>query len=84
MGWTSIIVSALIAIVCVILAIVLDIDDIRDHTIAEFIGIFLCCCIPVFSFFVILIVGSMILTDVTQRILENEHFVFLNKKPFEK
>ena len=84
MSWTFVIVSALIAIICVILAIVLDIGDIRDHTVAEFIGIFLCCCIPLFNVCVILIVGGMVLMDAIQRILENKHFAFLNKKPFKK
>lgn len=84
MNWAFIIVSTLIAIMCVILAIVLDIGEIKDHTIAEFIGIFLCCCIPLFNLSVILIVGGMVLMDVIQHILENKHFAFLNKKPFKK
>ena len=79
-----ILVTALISIVIVALAVLLDIDDFRTFTIGEYILAFLTCWVPFFNLVWIFFGGGMVILELFSRILfERKWFKdIMGKRPF--
>lgn len=75
-----ILLTGIIAVICMVLGILFDIDDLRTYTIGEYILIFAACWIPFFNIIIIFFVGSRVILMFDGKWL----IKFINKKPFLK
>jgi hypothetical protein len=80
------VISALIAIVCVVLLVLLDVDDFRTFTIGEYILLCISCFVPFFNWIWIFFGGGMVVFELFSRLIfERKWFKnIVNRKPFVK
>lgn len=81
-----ILLTGIIAVICVALGILFDIDDLRTYTIGEYILIFAACWIPFFNILIIFFVASMVIACIFSKLIFGRKWFinFINKKPFLK
>lgn len=81
-----ILLTGIIAVICIALGILFDIDYLRSYTIGEYILVFISCWIPFLNLAIIFLEGSMVIACVFSKLIFGRKWFinFINKKPFLK
>lgn len=81
-----ILLTGIIAVICIALGILFDIDYLRSYTIGEYILVFISCWIPFFNLAIIFFEGSMVIACIFSKLIFGRKWFinFINKKPFLK
>lgn len=81
-----ILLTGIIAVICIALGILFDIDYLRSYTIGEYILVFISSWIPFLNLAIIFLEGSMVIACVFSKLIFGRKWFinFINKKPFLK